>query len=239
MLFAAQKILPEKHLMNSILPSITSENLIRFGIAFIPAVIGIVLHEVAHGWVAYRQGDPTAKMLGRLTLNPIKHVDLTGLLVFIFTALFSPFIIGWAKPVPVNARYFSNPRKGMMLVSLAGPLTNFLLAIIFAVVSRIMIEVVSPYGQISAFTYYAFSSVQFGIAINCMLAVFNLLPIPPLDGSHILAGLLPKQLAIYYEQLSKYGFIILILLLMSGLLSKVLYPLIQTCTTFIKALAGL
>ena len=108
-----------------------SESISRLVVAFVPVLLGIILHEVAHGWVALRRGDPTAWMLGRLTLNPVPHIDPMGMGMFAFTALFTPFVFGWAKPVPVNVRYFRNPRRDMLLVSAAGPLTNITLALLF------------------------------------------------------------------------------------------------------------
>ena len=114
---------------------ITSDDLLRFALAFVPGFFGIICHEVAHGWVAFKQGDPTAKFLGRLTLNPLKHLDPAGTLVFVLTSIMpGMFMFGWAKPVPVNGRYFKKPREGMMAVSLAGPLANIAVAVLCALI---------------------------------------------------------------------------------------------------------
>lgn len=116
----------------------------RLAVAFVPMLLGIVCHEVAHGWAAWRQGDPTARSLGRLTLNPAPHIDPMGGLMFVLTSLMGPFIIGWAKPVPVNPRWFANPRRGMMLVSLAGPGANVVLAVAFGLVLKLFVMLLPP-----------------------------------------------------------------------------------------------
>ncbi len=198
----------------------------NFSIAFIPAIFGIICHEIAHGWVAYKQGDPTAKMLGRLTFNPIKHIDPMGLAMFVLTALAGPFVIGWAKPVPVNPRFFKMPRQGMVFVAFAGPLTNFLVAIFFAIILRIVVEGIQPADD-NAFFNFLIMSATAGIWINCTLAWFNLMPVPPLDGSHIVAGVLPAPLAQAYESLGRYGMFIIIALLYFGLFARIIRPLVQ------------
>ena len=216
-----------------------SDFLYRFSLAVVPMFLGIICHEVAHGFAAYRQGDPTAKLLGRLTLNPIKHIDPMGLGVFVLTSLTSWFVIGWAKPVPVQTRFFRNQRRGMMIVAFAGPLTNFVLALCFAFICKIIQVTASPLGDISPVTLFIFESAKYGIFINLMLAVFNLMPIPPMDGSHIVAGLLPRQLAARYESIGKYGMFIVIILLASGLMSPILRPLLNGAFSVISAIAGL
>ncbi len=218
----------------------------KVSIALVPMLLGMVCHEVAHGWAAYRQGDPTAKNLGRLTLNPLPHIDPTGTLVFILTALTSPFVIGWAKPVPVNPRYFRDPRKGMMLVSLAGPLTNFLLAILFGLGYRLVAESIVSGGAISSVPSvhngtqeFLLSMCGMGVWINLTLCWFNLMPIPPLDGSKIAAGLMSPQMARTYLQVERYGLVIVMLLLASGLLGKVVWPLVDGSARLISALIGI
>ena len=185
-------------------------------------VPAIVLHEVAHGLSAYMLGDPTAKNLGRLTLNPIKHIDPVGSLLVpgaLFLAHYfgltkSLMLFGWAKPVPVNFRNLRPQRLGMTLVAIAGPLTNIALAFIF---SRLYIwPVLSNVSQICAW----------GVMLNLTLAVFNMIPIPPLDGSRIVTSILPTKLAYYYNRLEPFGIIILIVLLNLGLF-RFLYPLIE------------
>lgn len=175
----------------------------------LPLLMGIILHEVAHGYTAYRFGDPTAKNAGRLTLNPVKHVDPLGSVVLplMLVLLKSPFIFGWAKPVPFNPSYFDNPRKGIFWVALAGPSANFALAGFF----YILLAMLQPLpGDILALF------LLYGILINVILGMFNLFPIPPLDGSKVLAVLLPGRLAGQYMRLEKYGFIIIILLIFTG-----------------------
>ena len=200
----------------------------RLSVAFVPLMLGIILHEVAHGWAALKRGDPTAAMLGRLTLNPVPHIDPMGLFVFVLTSLTGPFVFGWAKPVPINPRNFRNIVKDTMLVSFAGPATNFLLSIGFAVLLRLLIEFF-PLGEWQGNTVWDFFFLMFqtGVVVNIGLGWLNLMPIPPLDGSNILWGVLPPKLGFQYMQLERYGFLVLILLLMTGALGYVLYPLIQ------------
>lgn len=182
-------------------------------LALIPAlIIAIVFHEVAHGWVALMLGDPTAKERGRLTLNPIRHVDLIGTLILPGALALSGLpVFGWAKPVPVIKQRLNNPRFGMMAVAVAGPGTNLVLAIIGAVVLGLLSRSgVEPEGV----TGFAIASLYSFIAINIFLALFNLLPIPPFDGSHILEGLLPRRAAQVYDRLRPFGFPLLFLLLL-------------------------
>jgi Zn-dependent protease len=176
-------------------------------------ILGIVLHEVAHGYLAYRLGDPTAKMAGRLTLNPLKHLDLWGSLVFIITAL-GGMGFGWAKPVPVDYRYFKNLRTGMRLVSVAGPATNFALALLFVLLLKLALAVATGEGARAVVLMFFF-----GAQINLVLMVLNLLPIPPLDGGHILSSFLPPAQAQTLERLAPMGMILVVILLMLGLLS--------------------
>ncbi len=182
-------------------------------------LLGVVLHEVAHGYVAYRLGDPTAKMAGRLTLNPIKHLDLFGSLVFIISAL-AGMGFGWAKPVPVDYRYFKNVRVGMRLVSLAGPGTNFLLAVAFAILFRL----VWPQVPRGSWLEPVVLILAFGVVINVVLMVLNLLPIPPLDGGHILISFLPPQAAAQLERMAPWGMFLLVGLIVFGLLTYILDP---------------
>lgn len=212
----------------------------RFAIAAVPALLGIILHEVAHGWVAARRGDPTAAQLGRLTLNPLPHIDPTGLLVFAMTSLMGSFVFGWAKPVPVNPRYFRNPVRDMMLVALAGPVTNFVLALVFALLLRLFVYLLPPsiWGGDSSYVFML-TMLQAGIVINCGLAWLNLLPIPPLDGSKVLAYFLPPRVAWSYMSAERYGFVILLLLLATGGLGYVLGPLVRMSTEGLLLLVGL
>jgi len=199
-----------------------------------PLLFSITCHEVAHGYVASLLGDPTARLAGRLTLNPIKHLDPMGVLAFLATQM-----IGWAKPVPVDPRYFKNPSKGMILVSIAGPLTNFILAILFLFVFKWLYlfayEVGSTSSWIAVLRPLVLMCKQ-GVFINVALAIFNLLPLPPLDGSQILAGLLPRDMAASYLGLSRYGFIVLILLAVSGMLGRILGPAMQAVVNLLQAM---
>lgn len=185
-------------------------------IQFIVLIISIVIHEVAHGLVAYRFGDPTAKNLGRLSLNPIVHVDILGsILLPAFIVLSgSSMIIGWAKPVPVNPRHFFNPTRDMMWVALAGPLSNLTLAIIASVLIKIAI--------ISFPNYWLLVVLKATIVINLILMIFNFIPIPPLDGSRVMYHLLPGDLAYKLQRLEPYGFVIVFALAYLGALSPIL-----------------
>jgi len=187
-----------------------------------PILFAVTIHEMAHGWVAYKLGDPTAKLAGRLTLNPIKHLDPVGTLVFFVTRT-----IGWAKPVPVNPMNFNNPRRDMMWVSLAGPAANLIVAALSAAVLRATLGTAHAFGPKGSFfavplLAMAYTSVQ----INIGLAVFNLLPIPPLDGSKVLAALLPESMLGWYYQLERYGFFIILLLVFTGVTGRIIVPLI-------------
>ena len=213
--------------------------LVKIGLSIVPVLLGIICHEVAHGWVASRLGDPTAKALGRLTLNPIKHLDPAGLTVFAVTAISPlPFTIGWAKPVPVQPRYFKNPRAGMMLVAVAGPATNILLALAFTVIFRISLGFVSPYEQVSLVTAIFLTMAAIGVMVNCTLAVFNLMPVPPLDGGHIAAGLMPPALARKFWGLGKYGFLLVIVLLATGVFGKIVWPVVSTMVMLLCKMTG-
>lgn len=210
------------------LTSNLSAGLVDLATAFVPVLLGIVLHEVAHGWVASLRGDKTARMLGRLTLNPLPHIDPMGLLMFVFTALFTPIVFGWAKPVPVNARNLKNPRQDMMLVSAAGPLTNMILALLFALGLGLVVLLAPAEATLTGGVWaFLFRMFRVGMIANFGLAWINLLPIPPLDGSHIVEGLLPPRLGWQYARLGRYGFLILLVLLMSGAAGMILLPLIQ------------
>ena len=222
------------------IPQNISQGLITFGLALVPALFGIICHEVAHGWVAYKLGDPTAKYLGRLTLNPIKHIDPVGLGVFALTALLTPFAIGWAKPVPVQSRYFKRPREGMVFVALAGPVTNLLVALLCAVILKFANNLESAGLFASSLPLEIVqASAKMGIGINCALAWFNLMPVPPLDGSHVVGGLLPASLADQFQALGRYGMIIIMLLLATGVFGRIIFPLIRQTARLIMALVGI
>lgn len=177
----------------------------------VPLIIAIVFHEVAHGWVANLLGDPTAKRRGRLTFNPIKHVDPFGtVLLPMALAVTGAPVFGWAKPVPVVSQRLRNPRYHMILVALAGPGVNLLLALIAAMLFGALVAA-EPQGLIWVFVIQ--NLVHF-IVINVFLAIFNLIPMPPFDGGHVVEGLLPRRLAVHYAKLRRYGFPLLIILLL-------------------------
>ena len=173
-------------------------------------IFSMTLHELAHGLVAYRLGDPTAKLRGRLTLNPIKHLDPLGTAMFFITAAFGGFIFGWAKPVPVSPYYFRSRQRGMMAVGIAGPATNFVLAVIFAVVLNLLAPTLNQEGSIRE---WVFTLLFLAMRVNVVLGVFNLIPIPPLDGSRVVGGVLPRAAYEKWVALDRYGFIIVIALL--------------------------
>lgn len=186
----------------------------RFAVYLIPTLLGIIMHEVAHGWMASRKGDQTARFMGRLTLNPVSHFDALGAAVFLLTSLGTGFIFGWAKPVPVNVRNLRDPARDMMWVALAGPVTNFLLAIGFAFVLGAVVAML-PSPDISDTTRYFLLMLVAGVNINLCLAWINLLPIPPLDGSSIFAFFLPQKYLPQYYKVQRYAmpvFLIVVLL---------------------------
>lgn len=171
----------------------------------------IILHEYSHGWVALKCGDPTAKMSGRLTLNPLKHIDPVGMIIVpMVIRLIGYMPIGWAKPVPVNFSLLRNPKRDMIWVALAGPAMNLFLAVFFSVLLKISMGVV-----------FLERFFAVGIVINLLLAIFNLTPIPPLDGSRIVMGILPHHLARKYRQLEPFGIIILLVLVNIGFLDYI------------------
>jgi Zn-dependent protease len=189
-----------------------------------PLLLALTLHEYAHGYVAYRLGDPTARDAGRLTLNPLSHLDPIGTIAFFFIKF------GWAKPVPVNPYYFKNPRKDMLWVALAGPVTNLLLAVASAVLLKGLIGTASviPYTpMLEAILVPLYNMLIASVWINLVLCIFNFLPIPPLDGGRILTGLLPEDMARTYASFERYGFIVILLLAFSGVLGTVIFPLIR------------
>lgn len=183
-----------------------------------PFLFALTVHELAHGYVAYQLGDPTAKNQGRLTLNPLKHLDPLGVIAFIIMK------IGWAKPVPVNPNYFKNPQQGMLLVALAGPGSNVVLAIASAFLAKFFVL----FDMIPLFILQPLVSMLVAsVWINIMLAVFNCLPIPPLDGSKVLMGLLPPSALRSYMKLEPFGFILLLILFYTGIIPQLIMPIIN------------
>ena len=204
-------------------------------LALIPAlVIAIVFHEVAHGWTALMLGDPTAKERNRLSLNPLRHVDPVGTLILPGVLALSGLpVFGWAKPVPVIKQRLNNPRFGMMAVAAAGPATNIVLATVGAIVLGLVGRGIGA--QPVGFEAFAVGSLYLFIAINVFLALFNLLPIPPFDGSHIVEGLLPPRAARVYEKLRPFGFPLIFLLLLVipwlfpgiGIIERIVLPPVE------------
>ena len=201
-----------------------------------PILFAITLHEAAHGWVANKLGDPTAKKLGRITINPIKHIDPVGTVVVpLFLAMVSPFVIGWAKPVPIQPRYFKSPLLDMALVAVAGPVSNFFMACFWAM----FIQLVYMSLEHSQLLVFLAEMGKNGIIINIVLMVLNLLPIPPLDGGRVVAGILPPNLAMPFMQLERFGMVIILVLLVSGILGKILWPIVQQFVKIIGFIFGL
>lgn len=202
----------------------------------LPILFAITLHEAAHGWVAYKLGDPTAKSRGRITINPIKHIDPMGTVVVpLFLAMVSPFVMGWAKPVPVEPRYFKSPLLDMALVAVAGPVSNFIMACLWAMFIVISNSVMSA----SPALRFLAEMGEKGIIINVVLMVLNLLPILPLDGGRVLAGVLPTSLAIPFMRMERFGMLIVLLLLFSGILGKIMWPLVVHFVNIISTIFGL
>lgn len=200
----------------------------------IPVLLAIILHEIAHGWTAYKRGDPTAYQLGRLTLNPIKHIDPIGTVVLPLLLLYlGGFIFGWAKPVPINFNQLHSPKKDMILVAAAGPLANLLMAMGWTILIKAGLAFKPELNQWALFiVYMGFAGLQ----INLILMIFNLLPIPPLDGSRILAGLIPDRYSQILYKIEPYGLLIVMGLFFVGALSYILWPLIKTTQYFMMSL---
>jgi len=190
--------------------------LLEAAIMAVVLLFSIIIHEVAHGYVALLNGDPTARMLGRITLNPVPHIDPVGTIILPLLLLLSQagIIFGWAKPVPVNPLNYRNYRWGEFAVSAAGPVSNLVLAAIFSIMLRMGLA--NP--GLMKLAY-------FGVSINIFLALFNLIPIPPLDGSHILALFLPRELARLYDHLQPVGFILILILFYTGILGAIIMPI--------------
>lgn len=208
-------------------------------IGAVPVLLAITLHEAAHGLVADKLGDPTARKLGRITLNPIKHIDPQGTIIIpLVMIVMSKMLLGqvmafgWAKPVPVDPRHFKQPLLDMALVALAGPVSNFVMASLWALFISLSVAVVSDRALLDHLVFMG----EIGIFINVLLLVLNLLPIPPLDGGRVVAGLLPKELALVYLRIEPFGMWILLALLFTGLLGQVMWPLILTFQSLVTKL---
>ena len=220
------------HYLQGLLSALDLTSLLDAVLRVAAIFLCLTVHETCHGLAALALGDPTAKSMHRLSLNPLRHIDWIGLLMM-FVAGF-----GWAKPVPVNVRNLRDPARDMMWVALAGPVTNFLLAIGFALVLGAVVAML-PSPDISDTTRYFLLMLVAGVNINLCLAWINLLPIPPLDGSKIVAYFLPPRAAWAYMSAGRYGFIILVLLLATGLLGHILGPLIGGGSDLLLSLVGI
>jgi Zn-dependent protease len=203
----------------------------------LPVLFAITLHEVAHGWMASKLGDQSAKMLGRLSLNPLKHIDPIGTIIVPVTLLvLSGFVFGWAKAVPVNANNFKNPKTDMAWVAIAGPAANVLMVLGWAVVIKVGL-LLHPVDAVSA-QFLIYSGIA-GVSINLILILLNLLPIPPLDGSRVLSAFLSRPIAWQYNRLEPYGFFILLGLMFTGVLELLLIPPMQLIQQNIYHFIGL
>jgi Zn-dependent protease len=209
-------------------------------VSVIPILIAITFHEVSHGYVANRLGDPTAKFTGRLTLNPIAHIDPIGTVlmpIILFYLSQGQFVFGYAKPVPINPMNFRDPKRDMALSAAAGPLTNITLALLSQIILMHIIIPASSVlpGSVSLAVLRPLALMfQFSVIINIVLAVINLIPIPPLDGGRVLIGFLPHRQALSYSKIEPYGFIIVIALFITGIAHIVIYPLVALLYTFIQ-----
>ncbi|MGB5736931.1 MAG: site-2 protease family protein [Thiohalocapsa sp.] len=227
-----------------------TQTLLLIAVIAVPVLFAITVHEAAHGWVAYKRGDPTAWLLGRVTFNPIKHIDPVGTILVPLSIFFMskslvgvPFLFGWAKPVPVDWRRLRDPRWDMALVALAGPGVNLLMALAWGLAIQIMslVVLVAPIPAEVLYAYVDMCSI--GILINLFLMALNLFPLLPLDGGRILNALLPPRLALGFSRLEPYGILILLALLFlpngqpPGLLGVVLRPVVDTALDLMPASA--
>jgi Zn-dependent protease len=205
----------------------------KLSIMLVPGMLAIVCHEVSHGYIAWRYGDPTARMLGRLTLNPLKHIDIIGTLMIFFIG------IGWAKPVPVTFQNLRNPKRDMIWVAAAGPTTNIILAIVSALLLRAIVALDSPVlveSPLAMVLEPLILMLAFSVYINLLLAIFNMIPVPPLDGGRVLVGLLPYRQAAAWSRIEPYGMLIIIVLVFfTNIFSYVISPIL---TLGVHLLAG-
>jgi Zn-dependent protease len=203
-------------------------------ISAIPIIFAITLHEAAHGLMASRLGDQTARLSGRLTLNPIKHIDPLGTVVLplIMLAL-GGIVFGWAKPVPVDWRNLRNPKRDMAWVAVAGPAANFIMVLVWAMLAKLVLNYEEVF---QGFTTPMLYMARAGVTINIVLMVLNLLPIPPLDGSRVVSSLLSARLAMKYNKIEPYGLIIILLLFVTGILGRILWPPIAAIYNIVMSL---
>lgn len=201
-------------------------NILGFLLSFGLLMLAVSVHEFSHGWVAYKLGDTTAKNSGRLTLNPLAHIDPVGTVIlplFLFIATRGQFVFGAAKPVPINYFALRNPKRDIIWIGASGPAANFIFAFLLSILNRVL-----PQSSITSFIF------QYLISINVILGVFNLIPIPPLDGSRIVMGLLPSDLASRYAMIEPFGFIIVILMIGLGLFNLIIEPIVRLILTWLS-----
>ena len=205
-------------------------------VAAVPIIFAITVHEVAHGWVAGKLGDPTARLAGRLTLNPVKHIDPLGTIVVpLVMIVLTPFAFGWAKPVPVDWRNLKQPRRDMALVAAAGPGANVLMLLLWTL---LLAALFTAGNAVSYQEYLLIEMAKVGVIINIVLIALNLLPLPPLDGSRIVTAFLTPEAARRYNLLERWGLPILVVLIFTGVLGKILHPLIGFMLDGVNVLLG-
>ena len=210
----------------------------------IPILFAVTLHEAAHGWIASKLGDRTAQQLGRVSINPLRHIDPIGtVLVPLVIFLTIGFFFGWAKPVPINWRNLKKPKRDMALVALAGPAANLLMAIFWAIITKLAIVYAThaqPTSDISInILKFLIIAGKYGVLINTVFLVFNMMPIPPLDGSRVVTSLLSNKLAYQYNKLEPYGLWIVLALLYLGIFEKVIFPITYIISNLILFIFGL
>lgn len=197
-------------------------------IAMVVLLFSLSIHESAHAWTAERFGDSTGRYLGRITLNPVAHIDPIGTILFPLLGMMTGFIFGWAKPVPVNTANLRNPRRDHVLIAAAGPASNVMAAVFFLIGLKFLVGFFAEEINASHTVIYPlYLLCSTGVILNTILAVFNLIPVPPLDGSWVLAGLLPSQFEGLFDAIRPYSFILLLVLLWSGFLDLILGPVLN------------
>ena len=210
--------------------------ILKIIVGVVPIVIAITLHEAAHGFASYKLGDPTAKMLGRLTLNPLKHIDPVGTILMplaLYTLSGGTFLFGYAKPVPIGVNNFRNPRRDMALTGAAGPAMNFVLALVSAL---LLVYLVAPISGIlpPPVANFLILMLNTSVFVNVFLAALNLIPIPPLDGGRVLAGLVPRHIANKLDEIERYGMFIVILLLVANIADYFIMPVMTFMLSIIR-----